>query len=334
MKSWLLALSLAVAGTSLSILPIEADAKRLGGGRPAGMQRQAPPPQQPAQTPPSTQSTAPAGTNAAAPATAGAAAAGGMAAAAKPRSSWMGPIAGIAAGLGIAALLSHLGLGEAFANLLTMLLLAVAAFFVIRFVMRRLFGKGMPATRGQRMATASAGASSASGALGGGAQRFDPAPTMQRRQSVDNNAATGAGTSAFSPASGGQGPAVAPDFDAEGFTRIAKMIFIRLQAANDAAAVDDLRRFTTPELFASLRLDLQERGDAPQRTDVVQLDAEVLETAEERGESVVSVRFHGLVRESEGGVAEPFDEVWHLVRPLDGSREWAIAGITPVGASA
>jgi len=26
-------------------------------------------------------------------------------------------------------------------------------------------------------------------------------------------------------------------------------------------------------------------------------------------------------------VAAPFDEVWHLVKPVDGSREWAIAGI-------
>jgi len=55
-------------------------------------------------------------------------------------------------------------------------------------------------------------------------------------------------------------------FDSEGFTRIAKMIFIRLQAANDEANLDDLRKFTTPELFASLRLELQERGNAAQPT--------------------------------------------------------------------
>jgi predicted lipid-binding transport protein (Tim44 family) len=39
------------------------------------------------------------------------------------------------------------------------------------------------------------------------------------------------------------------------------------------------------------------------------------------------VRFHGLIREEKDGVATPFDEVWHLVKPTDGSREWAIAGI-------
>jgi predicted lipid-binding transport protein (Tim44 family) len=41
----------------------------------------------------------------------------------------------------------------------------------------------------------------------------------------------------------------------------------------------------------------------------------------------VSVRFHGLIREEPDSGTAPFDEVWHLVRPADGSREWAIAGI-------
>ena len=108
------------------------------------------------------------------------------------------------------------------------------------------------------------------------------------------------------------------------------MVFIRMQAANDAANLDDLRKFTTPELFASLRLDLQERGAAKQVTDVVQIDAQVVEVAHEKGQDVVSVRFHGLIREAADAGAEPFNELWHLVRPADGSGEWAIAGITPV----
>nr|HET7858121.1 Tim44 domain-containing protein [Caldimonas sp.] len=49
---------------------------------------------------------------------------------------------------------------------------------------------------------------------------------------------------------------------------------------------------------------------------------------------VVSVRFHGLIREEAEAGATPFDEVWHLVRPGDGSREWAIAGIQPTVAGA
>jgi predicted lipid-binding transport protein (Tim44 family) len=124
-------------------------------------------------------------------------------------------------------------------------------------------------------------------------------------------------------------PALPADFDAAAFERIAKMIFIRLQAANDSADLNDLRNFTTPELFASLRLDLQERGAAAQQTDVVTLNAELLDFAQEDGQQIVSMRFHGLIREQAEAGAAPFDEVWHLVRPLDSQRSWAIAGIQP-----
>jgi predicted lipid-binding transport protein (Tim44 family) len=122
-------------------------------------------------------------------------------------------------------------------------------------------------------------------------------------------------------------PALPAGFDSAGFERIAKMIFIRMQAANDAADLNDLRAFTTPEMFSAARLDLQERGASPNQTDVVKIDAQVLEFAAEGPNQLVSVRFHGLIREEAGGVAAPFDEVWHLVKPTDGGREWAIAGI-------
>jgi predicted lipid-binding transport protein (Tim44 family) len=121
-------------------------------------------------------------------------------------------------------------------------------------------------------------------------------------------------------------------FDADGFTRTAKMIFIRLQAANDTADLDDLRRFTTPELFASIRLDIQERGDKPQTTDVAKVDAEVLDVVNEADRQVVSVRFHGEVIEEKGAAPTAFNEVWHLVKPHDDSHAWAIAGIEPLTA--
>ena len=83
-------------------------------------------------------------------------------------------------------------------------------------------------------------------------------------------------------------------------------------------------------MFASLRLDLQERGSTAQQTDVVSLDAELVDFAQENDRQVVSVRFHGLLREEAESGAAPFDEVWHLVRPVDGGGSaWAIAGIQP-----
>jgi predicted lipid-binding transport protein (Tim44 family) len=116
-------------------------------------------------------------------------------------------------------------------------------------------------------------------------------------------------------------------FDAPAFERIAKLIFIRMQAANDAGNLDDLRQFATPEMFATFKLELQDRQGAKQETDVVQLHAQVLEFVQEGDQQIVSVRFHGLIREVKDEPTTSFDEVWHLVKPVDDSRQWAIAGI-------
>lgn len=309
MKQFLWTLVMAV-GLAFALAPSDAEAKRLGGGKSSGMQRS---------TPDKAQPTTPAQPAAAPNAAPNAPAAPGAAAAAAPKRSWMGPIAGLAAGLGLAALFSHLGLGEGLANFVMIALLALAAFFVIRLVMRRFAGGG--AQPSLAMAGAAAGAQRAA------PPRFvDERPGMQREAApVAPVAPSVTIGSALAPAAAAT--AVPAGFDTEGFERLAKMLFIRMQAANDSADLNDLRNFTTPELFASLRLDLQDRGDAKQTTDVVKVDAKLIDFAPEADRQVVSVRFTGLVKEDGAADATPFDEVWHLVKPTDDSRSWAIAGI-------
>jgi len=320
LASRLMTLMLAVACAAVAVAPLDAEAKRLGSGRPAGMQRQMPAKQadtSPPASPNNATNNAAARPNQAAPANAAA-----PAAAQPAKRSWMGPIAGLAAGLGLAALASHFGFGEALGNFMMMALLAVVAMVAIGWLMRRMRGGAAASGAGPQLA--GAGAPFPQGA---------PEPVApQSPMARDSFAAGGMGASPAAPAGvAAASAAVAPaGFDAAGFTRIAKMIFIRMQAANDDANLDDLRKFTTPELFASLRLDLQERGTAKQQTDVMQLDAEVVDTAQEQGQWVVSMRFHGLIREEIDQGAQPFDELWHLVKPLDDSRDWAIAGISPV----
>jgi len=291
MKSLILALSTAVLLAGLT--PLHADAKRIGGGSSSGMQRSLP-----ARTPPAAapaQSAQPAQATPTAPPTAGATAAA-------PKRSWMGPLAGLAAGLGIAALMSHFGMGAEMGNIVTMLLFALVAVFAIRFLMRRF----MPGASVAGPAMATPNGMSFSGA------QVPPSNTA---------------SSWTPPAAAASAVALPAGFDAPAFERVAKMIFIRMQAANDSADLNDLRVFTTPEMFAAIKLDLQDRSANVQQTDVVRVDAEVLDVASEAERQLVSVRFHGLIREEKDGVAAPFDEVWHLVKPLDGSREWAIAGI-------
>lgn len=285
MKQFFLTLIFAVL--SCGFVATEAEAKRLGGGSSFGMQRQATPPTQrqpsaaPQQTP-----------------------AGAATAAAQPKRSWMGPIAGLAAGLGLAALFSALGLGEGFANFVMILLLAAAAFFVFRLIFRRGAGAAAQGKGGLQYAGASAGAAQAP------AQRFEASQPL-------------GGAAAQS----GLDKAVATGFDAEGFARQAKLNFIRLQAANDTGNIDDLREFTTPEVFAELCMQLNERKGAAQRTDVVELNAQVIDVAEEDNRYIVSVRFSGLLREQADAAPEAFDEIWHLTKPLAGSAGWLVAGI-------
>ena len=318
MKNWFLGvLMAAVAG---AFVPEVAEAKRFGGGLSKGMQRSAPAkpaPQQPPAQQPATPAQSPQ-----TPATPAAATAGATAAAAgtAAKRSWMGPVAGLAAGLGLAALASHLGFGEELASFMLLALLAIAAVVVIRLVMRRM-GGAQPAM---------AGAGAGTGAAGG------MAPIARAPLPLATPAAAGVGSvgqpasSAFTGLQIGAGvPAgqLPADFDREGFERIAKMIFIRMQAAHDAADLDDLRQFTTPELFADIRLDLQDRGASENHTDVLAIAAEVQDFAEEDGRQIVSVRYTGQVREAADAAPADVDETWHLVRPADGSRNWAIAGI-------
>jgi predicted lipid-binding transport protein (Tim44 family) len=297
-------LGLLIAAMGASFLAPDADARRLGGGGTTGMKRTVPPKQSPDQNTTTPQQQAQPGQQAAAPA-----AAPGMAgAAAQPaRRSWMGPIAGLAAGLGLAALFSHFGMGAGLANFVTMLLIAVLAFVAIRFLLRRF-------APGRQLAPA-------------GGPAMQRAATQPRIEPTPRNFESPAFGGAREVAPSANAVSLPPDFDVAGFERAAKLIFIRMQAANDAADLDDLRRFTTPEMFAAARLDLQERQGRKQQTDVVQLNAEVMDLARDDGRDIVSVRYHGLIREEDGTAAQPFDEVWHLVRPADGSADWALAGI-------
>ena len=138
-RTWILATA-AVAALTFSTIEI-ADAERMSGGRSFGAQRQSVAP--PAATPPAAATVPGAAANPVMPAQPGAAMAkqaapAAAAGAAKSgMSRWMGPLAGLAAGLGIAALLSHFGLSEAFAGFLMLALIVLAVIVALRFLLAR-----------------------------------------------------------------------------------------------------------------------------------------------------------------------------------------------------
>jgi len=295
MKNLFLAMFVALLGFGLGVP--DAEARRLGGGKSFGMQRSAPAPAAPSQAAKP------------APAPAAPAAAPGATPPKPGMGRFLGPLAGLAAGLGIAALLSHFGLGEAAASFLMLALLVVAAVFVLRLLLKK---------REPQPAMQYSGA-----APGTGAARFTPAAAQ-----FEAAPEVGAGGTAISAASAATGN-IPADFDVPGFLRQAKLNFIRLQAANDRGDMADIRQFVSPELYGEIEMQFRERAGKTQETDVQQLDADVLEVVTEGDNHVASVRFHGTLREDEAAPAA-FAEVWHLAKPVDGSRGWTISGIQQV----
>ncbi|MBE3027428.1 hypothetical protein CSQ90_17245 [Janthinobacterium sp. BJB303] len=304
-----------LAATTVSMLG-EALARPMGGGRSIGRQsqnvgRQAPAP-------------APAPAPAAAPRQAQPAPAPAPAPAAKAPSRWKGLLGGALLGLGLGALLSHFGLGGALASMISTLLmvalLAGAAFFIYRMV------------RGKRDSNSSAGNAPFAG-FGGNqpapvnnvpdiGSRIPPLPPLQPVSS-------GVGLDKPAPAAAPWG--VPADFDKDAFLRHAKSNFIRLQAAWDKADINDIREFTSPEVYAELRMQIQERGAQADFTDVVTIDAELLGIETSVNDYLASVKFTGMIRSAPGAAAEPFAEVWNMSKPVSGNSGWVLAGIQQLG---
>ena len=263
-----------------------AEAARFGGGRSFGMQRQAVPRQAPRQA------------NAAQP----------TRAAGAPTRSWLGPLAGLAAGIGLYSLFSHLGVGQGMANILMIALFAFLAIQAVKFLLRK-------------QALAKEGSSA-----GGNSFPLQKESNEQFSQGFQ-------GTQTFQPASSASeaSPADVPDgFDVDGFVRIAKRNFIRLQTSNDEKNTADIREFVSPEVFAEIKLQLDERSSAIQKTDVVTLNANLIELVTEGGQHIASVRFEGMIREEENGPALAFEEIWNLSKPVDGNQGWMVSGIQQV----
>jgi predicted lipid-binding transport protein (Tim44 family) len=269
------------------LIAIDAEARRLGGGKSFGQQRQslnqkAAPNQQQQQAPTSTPAT-PAG--------------GG--------SKWGGALAGLAAG----GLLAALFMGGAFeginmVDIVMLILIAGVIFFIIR-MMRK------PRTEESSQTMQYSGANTAT-------QNNTVSPPFSQ-------------TAPSSSTGQEQQSSIPKDFKVEPFLRNAKASFIRLQAAHDIGDINDIREYTTPEMLAEISMQIQEREDTQQKSEVMFIDANLLDIETNNDSAIASVRFTGQMRELPDGEPEAFDEVWHVTKDLkDPESVWLLAGIQQV----
>ncbi len=319
----------------LTLAHVDADARRLGGGKSMGKQssnvtqREAAPsaPAAPAQNAVPQNAAAKPATPAAAPAAA-------------PKKPWGAMLGGLAAGLGLAWLAHSLGLGEAFGNMLMFALLAFAAVAVIGMVMRARKAK-------------SAQPAAAPFAFQGAAAGVGPVPVnapvapQYNPEKIGNDASArpwesqGASFEAARPAAGGvvigsalagsQNWGVPADFDTAGFLAAAKRNFVTLQSAWDRADVDALRSMMTDDMLAEVRSQLadreQHRGSEPNHTHVDVIEAQLLGIEDLGSDYMASVEFSGMMREEQGAGLSPFREVWNMTKPKSGSSGWLVAGL-------
>ena len=308
---WMAMVLVASSGFAMMAVTFDAQAKRFGGGFSSGRQSVNVMQQRQAVTPPATTAARAAGTAGAAGATTGA--------------RWLGPLAGIAAGLGIAALLSHFGLGGAMADLLVLALMAGIALFAIRFILKALSNGLNPAAQAANITG------------------------MQRRRQEQESAGVsvrgpmsgattgplsgllGAGTMNVEPPKPSVGDWFIPaDFDQDSFLTEAKSQFIAIQKAWDTVDFDGLQSRLTEELYAEYAGKMAAHGGR-NRTEVVRLDADLMGIEKLINGHMASVRFSGLIREDDNAKAAAFEEAWNLYKP-DG-KGWLLAGVQQLSSS-
>jgi len=209
---------------------------------------------------------------------------------------WLAPLAGLAAGLGLGWLFAQGGFGAVASTLLMALLAGAIVFALMRVLSKQRASRPQYAGFGNETVAAPP-PSQLPGDAG--------VQPNYRSQFVSN---------------------IPAGFDVDGFVKEARRNFLRLQEANDRGDLPRLRQITTEDMFNALKGDVAEHSGV-QQTDVVTLNAALLELVTEGELYWASVRFSGSIREEASAPAEPFEEIWHLRKPVNGSSGWLLAGI-------
>lgn len=296
----------------------QAEARRLGGGRSfGGGGSYSKPYSKP--TPPPSQQGAPtqrqdnAGKNQqAAPGQQGNQAGSGLS-----RFGGIGGIGGMLGGMLMGGMIGSLLFGGGFGGgfgLLEMLLVGVGISMLMKFFRSR------RAAQEQRTAP-----------IGGDRFAYASGPAASGPADVRDNAdgwgslrAGSSGRDATVPT----GPVMPEGVDEAEFIAGAKALYSRLQASWDKRDLDDIRSFTTSGVFEEIARQAQEDPN-PGKTDVLMVEARVVEVEREGSHTVMTVLFDALLREDQAAsMPGQAREVWRIRRDESSAKpEWLLDGI-------
>lgn len=257
-------------------LDAEARAKRFGGGKSFGSapkHQQAKPQQRQQQAQPGQQSGR------------------GNAAASSGAAKWLGPLAGIAAGGLLAAML----FGDGFEGLQLMDILLFAGIAFVLF--KLLAGRRKP--------------------------QMQTATGPMQREMADNSQFTGFGSGA------GAAPVMAAPawFNADSFLAAAREHFNQLQMHWDANDMQKIAEYVTPEMLGYLQRERAELGDGYQSTYIENLDVQLDGIEELDDYTVATLSFNGVGKTSRFDEGDAFSESWRMERKHGDNQPWLIAGI-------
>lgn len=305
-----------------------AEAKRFGAGKSFGMQKNVAPKNfgQPAQKKAPSQSPS----SAQKPAAAGAAGAAG--AKASGASKWLGPLAGLAVG----GLLAAMIFGDGFEGIQ---ILDILLFALIAFVLFKVFASRARKNQAHQQAyQGSAQESYRQPKESDFKTEDEQEPVVQQRHRAQPNyeATSQSGSIIGADLEDGMGQGVSEKaqflneipawFDAEQFVEGAKQHFMTLQTAWDRVDLAEIQSYCTPQLFDAMLSELEGVSVGDNRTVVDQLDAEIAAMAVDGDFFVVSIRFSGFIDE-DGSGAHAFSEIWHIRRLANDEGNWLVAGI-------
>lgn len=116
-------------------------------------------------------------------------------------------------------------------------------------------------------------------------------------------------------------------FDTQGFLTGAKIAYKALQKAWDERDLAEIRSLTTDKVFAEIQ-DQIKASSEENHTDVLKVEAELLEVREIGNEIEAVVLFDTVMREENDAQAGQVREVWHFVKPSNPSQtKWLLDGI-------
>lgn len=293
----LISLTLLITGIN------EAQAKRMGGGSSFGSRPSYSAPYQRSTTPNSVPSSQP---------TRSAAQQQAASQNQTARQGWAnrGGFMGLLGGLALGGLLGSLFFGGAFEgiNFMDMLLFAGIAYLLFRLFASKTAPQAQP--------------------LGNAYSRNShEAPDTSAYSGSPVNNAAGFNTDVlFGKDKPAASPTIPADFDQTAFLAGAESAFRYLQNAWDQGDLASIRGLTTDKVFAEIQDQLRS-STGKNKTEVLKLQAELLEVREAGNDLEAAVLFDCLMREDDSPV-EQIREVWHFIKSKHSNQpKWYLDGI-------